>query len=103
MLFSFEHLLHYKKAVFHNDATRAQLILCTGRPDQAKRIGVQIKKSKHWLESELDVMINLYMLKAEQHPVFRHTLINSAPHTLEHNMDMDSKWVRMVRVTSCVG
>ena len=66
-----EHLLFYRCAIFHNDYVLADQILRSHRPDQAKKLGKKITRSAMWLEIEVDILTEIFLLKAEQHATFK--------------------------------
>ena len=87
-----EHLLFYRCAIFHDDYALANQILRTHRPDQAKKLGKKITRSAMWLEIEVDILIEIFLLKAEQHATFKQALIGSMPRPLIQNIETDKKW-----------
>ena len=93
---SLEHLFHFRKLVAHGLTSEAEQVKKAASPAEAKRLSARYlpkdKVSPAWLDSRLATMTELCILKAEQCPKFRETLVNTGTKSLVHNMESDGDW-----------
>ena len=93
---SAEHLYHYRRMIAHDKAHIADRVRQANTAAKAKSISERAvptrSSAQEWLDRAKDEMAEINLIKAQQCPVFRNTLIQTGAARLIHNMESDERW-----------